>query len=632
MQKPRQALRKILFTMGLFLCICNAFASDYVADRGWLEDATGQMTLDDAKKHPEQSLTSNLFGSGSSQSTFWIRLRIDPARVPSSNQDGKLVIRIRPVYHDTIWLYDPLSPQYSERVTGDYFDWAKDEWQSLNLNFVIPVGTSPRDVWLKLRTHQVLYTSIDVLTEREALAADRIQVAWSLFYLTVLAFIFGWGVLAWVSQRDPIIGWFNIRIFFCLAYIFFLTGYGRIFLSGSVPEPMVDRLFNISLWAFTAAAIWFDSKLLEEFQANRWLIRAIRLLVIGLPVQLLAMCLGHIHLGVQLNFVMTLLAVVLVFSAAISTRAWHQPKENGVHSKPIIPKFVFVGLYSVAILVVLHNRLAVLRIITPPDNLLDYILLYPLPISIFMMLLLQLRAFRLNQQRQAMQHALGIARREAEIEKKQRIEKERFLSMLTHELKTPISVAKINLGMSGIQGKERDRIDRSLKNMTDVVERCRISAAMEDKRLDLEPETFSTTTVIEELLSFLDNPTRVNFFAAEKCLVHTDRHLFGIVISNLLDNALKYSPPESPISISCNDRMASGINGLSVTVSNQVLPGGLPDHTRMFTKYYRSQTAESKSGSGLGLYISLGLAQMLGGFLRYQTTDDEMEFEFWIPT
>lgn len=624
-------VRLLICSLGVLFCITTAHGADFVPERGWIEDPSGSLTLEQVQQLPQQSLSDNLFGTGFSTSTFWIRLHIEPSRFTVVKPDEALVIRIRPVYQDQIWIFDPLAPLDKERVTGDFHDWADDEWQSLNLNFVIPLGKAPRDVWLKLRTHQALYTSIDVITERQALASDRRQETWAMFCLASLGFIFAWGCLMWVSQRDSIIGWFNLRTIAVIAYIFFLMGYGRMFLSSYLPAPLIDYLFNISLWVFVSAAIWFDSKLLQEFKANRTIVVMIQLLVIGLPIELVTILFDRIDIGVRVNFVITLTGVILVFIGAISTRAWKQdPKMKNIVT-PVVPKSVFVGLYSIAILTVLYNRLAVMRIIPPPENLLDYLLLYPLPISFFMMMLLHLRSYKLNKLHQVELQELEGARREAQFERSRRIEDERFISMLTHELKTPISVAKINLGMSGITGKERERIERALKNMNDVVERCRISSAIEDERLKIEAEPFSVRTAIEDLLGLVANPDRVKLSEVNDEIVHSDSQLFGIVVSNLLDNALKYSLPNTEVSVSYMQKAHQGKLGLSVFVSNQITPDRIPDSSKMFTKYYRSRSAESKSGSGLGLYLSSGIAQLLGGFLTYQATDHTMEFEFWLP-
>lgn len=622
---------RLICGFGLLLCIHSAHAEDYVVERGWVEDTSGTMTLEQVRALPEKPLKSTTFGKGYSQSNFWIRLRIDPSKKNNRNTDSSLVIRMRPVYQDTVELFDPLSIKEPRPVTGDFVDWAHDEWRSLNLNFVVPLGSEARDVWLKLRTHQAVKTNIEVVSSDEALRLDRRQETFSTLYLALILFVISWAVLNWISHRDPIVGWFLVRSITTFIYLFSLLGYTRNFASGWLPASWLDPIFNISLWVFVASAIWFDSKLIEEFKANRLLVKLIRLLVIALPIELLMALMDRMALGVIINYLVTAIAAILVFLGAVSTSAWNSPSSDNSQLQRIVPKPVFVAMYSMAILLVIYDRLAAMDIVPSSKNLIDLILLYPLPISIFMMLLLQLRSYRLNLQRQAVQKSLEISQREAELEKNQRIEQERFLSMLTHELKTPISIAKINLGISGIHGKERERIDRALKNMADVVERCRISAAMEDKRLKIDLETFQIGLAIEGLLGLMNAHDRVKFIEVNDAVIHTDSQLFTVIVSNLLDNALKYSPQASTIFVKIDHVDNHGVHGLSVFVKNQVLPGGIPDPDRVFTKYYRSQVAESKSGSGLGLYICAGLAQMLGGMLRYQASDDALEFELWIP-
>lgn len=623
--------RNLFLTLGLLGYILLAQGSDYVSARGWVEDPTGTLGLTEIKASPEQALDSNVFGKGYSTSTYWIRLRIDPTNASEEKPEENLIVRIRPVYQDNIQLFDPLATDGQTRVTGDFYGSKNDEWQSLNLNFLVPVSKEPRDIWLKLKTHQALKTVIDVLTFREALAADRRQETFSALYLALLLFVMSWATLKWIGQRDKVVGWFIVRTLCTIIYFVSLLGYARAFAPDWFPSTWLDPIFNASLWFFVASAIWFDSKLLKEFQANRWLLRTIAILTLALPVELLTIAFDQVAIGVRINYLVTVVATLLVFLAAISTKAWVNPREDGLQLHRIMPKFALVGMYSLAILLVLYDRFSIMNGSTPSENLIDLIMLYPLPVSVFMMIVLQLRSYQQSCLQQASQRALELSKQEAELEKKQRLEHQHFLSMLTHELKTPISVAKINLGLSGMAGKERDRIERALKNMNDVVERCRISAAMEHHRLHVEPEIFDVRLVLEDLLASLGDQSCVKFSEVNMGLVNTDLQLYRIIASNLLDNALKYSLQNSTISVSWTRQASLGMPGLCLTVSNAVSPAAMPDLDRLFTKYYRAQTAESKSGSGLGLYICSGIAQMLGGKISCQANGNDLEFKFWIP-
>jgi hypothetical protein len=108
MSHVRINLRLFICSLGLLLCIPLVQANNYVAERAWIEDSSNSMTLEQVQALPQNRLQDNLFGTGFSGSTFWIRLQIDPSRFPISKPDESLVIRIRPVYQDEVWIYDPL--------------------------------------------------------------------------------------------------------------------------------------------------------------------------------------------------------------------------------------------------------------------------------------------------------------------------------------------------------------------------------------------------------------------------------------------------------------------------------------------------------------------------------------------
>ena len=84
------------------------------------------------------------------------------------------------------------------------------------------------------------------------------------------------------------------------------------------------------------------------------------------------------------------------------------------------------------------------------------------------------------------------------------------------------------------------------------------------------------------------------------------------VLVNVVDNALKYSPADSPIEITAHPAGAF----MEVEVADRGT--GIPpeDLTRIFDKFYRVQRPDNVSGTGLGLSISKGIVQAQGGFIR----------------
>jgi len=235
-------------------------------------------------------------------------------------------------------------------------------------------------------------------------------------------------------------------------------------------------------------------------------------------------------------------------------------------------------------------------------------------------------------------------------------EQGRFMDMLTHELKTPISVVRMALGAMKVQGTLKDHADRALEDMSDIIERCQQMDQLEQQKLVPYPQrcrldkilaglcsTYSQKPLCVDdslLRSSLANPLadesisrigRLSITTEPLPELNTDPQLLCIILCNLISNAIKYSPPEAVIEIHAEPAQHGGKNGVLVTVQNQVGTAGLPDPEQLFNKYYRSPGAGSKSGSGLGLYLARSITGLLGGQIAYSVVQEKVRFTLWIP-
>ena len=94
--------------------------------------------------------------------------------------------------------------------------------------------------------------------------------------------------------------------------------------------------------------------------------------------------------------------------------------------------------------------------------------------------------------------------------------------------------------------------------------------------------------------------------------------LISRVLVNVIDNAIKYSPPEAPIEI-----RAQAANGyMEIAVADRGT--GIPkeDLTRIFDKFYRVQRPDNVTGTGLGLAISKGIVDAHNGFMAAENRPD----------
>ncbi len=199
-----------------------------------------------------------------------------------------------------------------------------------------------------------------------------------------------------------------------------------------------------------------------------------------------------------------------------------------------------------------------------------------------------------------------------------------LLNSISHDLRTPL--VSITGALSSLQDQdaqldeasrrgliknareEADRLNRLVGNLLDMT---RVEAGA--LRLRLEPS--DVQDVIGSALAQLDDrlgDRRVNIHVPDEFpLVPMDFALMTRVLVNVIDNALKYSPPGSPIEVEA--KLPAG--QLEIEVSDRGLGIPAEDLGRVFDKFYRVQHPGRVAGSGLGLSICKGIVEAHGGFV-----------------
>jgi len=598
-----------------------------VLERGWVEDPSGTMTLSEIKQQQEAPLTTKLFSKGYSQSAYWLRLRIDPSRVKDmSAQD--LVVRIRPPYQDQIWIFDSLAPKDKVRVTGDYYDWADDEYRSLNLNFVVPVGTEPRDIWFKIKASVSTLTFIEVMTQEQAREADRLQEIITMLYLSALFVCFGWAALTRINKKDKLLSYYLTREFVVILYALAILGYLRVFSSGWLPPSWIDQSTNLIAFLFITTIVWFDWQLIQEFKPNRWIARLHGSLILFLPVSVVLVFMGKTNEAVRLSSLVVAATIFLAFGSVLSTRAWAQARQTPQAERPICSKGFLVFVYGLALTIALLHRLPIMGASSGSDAFFYLNLMYPLLTSITLIILVQMRLHRLGKYEQEKQRRLELAEIEVAKERAQREEQANFLKMLAHEMKTPLSVVRMAVGGTALPAKTHEVVERAVTDMDSIIERLLQVERLEDEHTDIRLQKIDLLEMVNNLRLSLPEGVRIHPVVHGELNLRSDPQLIRVILSNLLENALKYSPQDSPVEIT----LTGDLSKVCIEVENAVGSAGFPNADQVFNKYYRSELAHQRTGSGLGLYLVQSLVKLLGGTVHYEPKTESVRFTIDMPT
>ncbi len=182
----------------------------------------------------------------------------------------------------------------------------------------------------------------------------------------------------------------------------------------------------------------------------------------------------------------------------------------------------------------------------------------------------------------------------------------------SHELRTPLAAARTNLEVlelhAGLPAEQRSRIlgdaIDELREMTRLIEEL-VELARGDMTV-LETQPTRLDLVVEEAVAVAERRSGRRFETSlAPTVVEGSPAALGRAVSNLLDNAVKWGPPDEPIEVT--------LDGGVVRVRDHG-PGVAPeDAAHIFDRFYRAAAARSLPGSGLGLAIVRQVARAHGG-------------------
>ncbi len=199
----------------------------------------------------------------------------------------------------------------------------------------------------------------------------------------------------------------------------------------------------------------------------------------------------------------------------------------------------------------------------------------------------------------------------------------KFVSDASHELKTPISVIQGYSNLLQRWGKDdREILDegvesiaREAENMKRIVEQLLFLAKMGKYMLKIEQ-----TDLKQELVSVVEGYAlvckthEVKLKCEGKIIALVDKNMFVECIRSLVDNAIKYSPENTVVSITAG---ADGKNA-KIDIADQGIGISEDDLPKIFHRFYRCDKARTrdKNSSGLGLTICKSLVEMMNGTIE----------------
>ncbi len=211
--------------------------------------------------------------------------------------------------------------------------------------------------------------------------------------------------------------------------------------------------------------------------------------------------------------------------------------------------------------------------------------------------------------------------------------KTRFVSMASHEFKTPLStilssVELINMYESADQQDKRlkhtVKIQAAVKQLTEILNDFLSLSRLEQGNIEVNRQWIDLYEVIQMAIESASGQlktaqTVVLALAEEQHLVFSDPKILQAILINLLSNAAKYSNEGQSITIT------TGFNDTHYQISVADQGIGIPEQeqTHLFTRFFRASNVENIKGTGLGLNIVSQYTDILGGEISFKSRENQ---------
>ena len=240
-------------------------------------------------------------------------------------------------------------------------------------------------------------------------------------------------------------------------------------------------------------------------------------------------------------------------------------------------------------------------------------------------------------ERKRSEQAMSIARREAERANRAKSD---FLSRMSHDLRTPLNAvlgfAQL-LDMDNLTADQRESVAQILeagRHLLDLMNEVLDISRIESGNLSLSPEPVAVAEIVDQvakLIRPLGSPKKIEVVvapsAAQERYVQADRQRLNQILLNLMSNAIKYNRQGGRITVSCDDTEDGRVRINVTDTGAGIRPEKL---ALLFTPFERLGAEQTGvEGTGLGLALSRGLAEAMGGKLGVHSEIDRGS-TFWV--
>ena len=559
-------------------------------------DPAGTWKLSDAQGREFKPLPGRAFSGGYTKQVHWFKLQLPDATQRAAA--SAMLLEIHPPYLDDLRLFVPdADGQWRETHLGD-----RQPFRHRPVayrGFVFPLADLPPNadtLYLRLQTTSSSVFSARLWSSPDAFAA-KLSTEYAVIgvYFGILLLLLVANTLIVLQVPEVLFRYYLLYLASATLFVISTNGLWAEFVFPAAPA-WGDYLTSLcGPLTFIAGGLFYQRMMQITRAATPWLFWLNSVFIVLSALTFIA-----IPLGYYTEWMAALIKVQTLLMLFFLQRAWQLWRQRQAPIALLLAH-VFTLLGIVALLLSLSGVL--------PG---DFWLLKGFQIGL-MGAMLSLQLVVVARVAQIYQGQL-LATTRAEMAEENSQHQQKLLSMLTHEVRTPLTIIRMALGAGQPSARLRQNAITSVQDICDVVDRCAESQKL-SHGLPLVWQPVDVAALLQQQLEQRPLTHRVDWSAspADTRLI-SDQTCLQVIFSNLLSNADKYATDDSSIGIDMHD----DTDYLHVVITNTAQPGCQPDPEQLFTAYYRAAGAFRVSGSGVGLFVVKALVDHLQARIAYQ--------------
>jgi PAS domain S-box-containing protein len=210
--------------------------------------------------------------------------------------------------------------------------------------------------------------------------------------------------------------------------------------------------------------------------------------------------------------------------------------------------------------------------------------------------------------------------------------KSRFVSMASHEFRTPLATILSSLSLVKKYGelneKEKQtkhiiRIKSSISDLTDILNDFLSVSKLEEGKVEYAPEEFLIpefiTGIINEMQPLARENQKINYTHTGNEEVSLDKKLLKHILFNLISNAIKFSSDSKPVEIKTELKKEE----IHIMVKDHGVGIPLEDQKHLFERFFRGHNVTHVQGTGLGLNIVSKYVELMNGSITFESKENK---------